>query len=80
MHSCRFVKLVSLTEGNEENGDCSVRESHELRESNQANYKPSFCHSEQSEESLVIFGPISTEINRRCFASLDMTAPFRDES
>jgi hypothetical protein len=35
------------------------------------------CHSERSEESLDISAPIPTETNQRCFASLNMTAPFK---
>jgi hypothetical protein len=31
------------------------------------------CHSERSEESLVISGSVPTAINPRCFASLNMT-------
>jgi hypothetical protein len=35
------------------------------------------CHSERSEESLDISALIPTETNQRCFASLNMTAPFK---
>ena len=35
------------------------------------------CHSERSEESLDISAPIPTETNQRCFASLNVTAPFK---
>jgi polyisoprenoid-binding protein YceI len=36
-----------------------------------------FCHSERSEESLIISGSIVHGNTLRCFASLNMTAPFR---
>ncbi|PYI73361.1 MAG: hypothetical protein DMF02_01170 [Verrucomicrobia bacterium] len=35
------------------------------------------CHSERSEESLIISGRIARGNRQRCFASLNMTAPFR---
>jgi hypothetical protein len=35
------------------------------------------CHSERSEESLIISGSPPTEISQGCFASLNMTAPFK---
>jgi polyisoprenoid-binding protein YceI len=35
------------------------------------------CHSERSEESLMISGRIAHGNRQRCFASLNMTAPFR---
>src|SRR5947208_4456992 len=35
------------------------------------------CHSERSEESLVVSGPMAPKLNQRCFASLNMTTPFK---
>jgi hypothetical protein len=35
------------------------------------------CHSERSEETSNISAPIPKETNQRCFASRNMTAPFK---
>src|SRR6266480_4541629 len=44
-----------------------------------ANHAPSSCHSEPSEESQIISGPLLMELNQRCFASLNMTRSSKDE-